>query len=147
MIILVLTTILIAGCGGGSSSTTLTPSPTPETLTIVGDFKLSGFGGRVYDYGDCKKSAYGGYSDIGPGASVTVKDEAGAIIAIGKLEDGTAVESFSGFGETHFACLYEFSIPDVAISDFYSIEVTHRGDVNFTRGDVESGTVHLTLGD
>jgi hypothetical protein len=118
--------LLLSGCGGiGKHLLT-------GTLTVR-DTNL-GFG--VLE-GLCILSSKG-YSDISSGAGVTVKDGAGAIIGVSQLEDPTtAAQDY---------CVFPFSVT-VTDADFYAIEVSHRGEVTYSRADLESKgwTLGLTL--
>lgn len=82
----------------------------------------------------------GGYSDMQPGAGVTVTDGTGKILAIGEL--GVSA------GASHF-CVFGFHVDDVPKADFYKIEVSHRGAItySFARLDGANWEVKLTLGD
>jgi hypothetical protein len=53
------------------------------TFTLTGELALDGAG---YGSGGCSGS--GGYSDIGAGASVTVADASGTVVATGALDPG-----------------------------------------------------------
>ncbi|QZH61836.1 hypothetical protein K1X22_09080 [Mycolicibacterium farcinogenes] len=80
----------------------------------------------------------GGYSDITPGAPVTVSDEAGTLLAKSTF-DG----SVGGPGW----CALSFSVKDVpAGSKFYRVEVARRGDMSYTEEEARA-LVSLTLGD
>jgi hypothetical protein len=80
----------------------------------------------------------GGYRDVGPGAPVTVSDEAGTLLAKSTLSG-----SVGGPGW----CALSFSVEDVpAGSKFYRVEVARRGDMSYTEGEAR-GRVGLTLGD
>lgn len=108
----------------------------PGTTTVTGDVtvtgntsaSLSGSGGSCY--------TYGGYDDIAYGTTVTVRDPADAIVAIGSLDAGTA-ESGS--------CVFDFTVPDVPESSFYSVEVSKRGPLTYSSADIENGTIHQSL--
>jgi hypothetical protein len=79
-----------------------------------------------------------GYGDIGPGTSVTVRDEAGTTVATGRLDDGKAD------GES---CVFPFSIADVPSgSKFYEVEVSHRGGVTFSRDELDERGASISLG-
>lgn len=83
----------------------------------------------------------GGYSDIHPGAQVTVTDPAGKTLGVGQLDDGN---DYGG------GCIFSFSVGGVpAGAKFYGIEVAHRGIVQFTEEAVRQGSegVGLSLGD
>ena len=81
----------------------------------------------------------GGYDDISAGASVTVRDGNGKTLATSELGSGDAL---SGVG-----CTYEFTV-DVPDADFYRVEVSHRGELEFSRGELEQAgwEVHASLG-
>lgn len=78
----------------------------------------------------------GGFSDIGEGASITIRDGTGKVIAVGNL--GRSVEDGG-------ACVFRFQVDNVPEMDFYGIEISHRGVVNYSRDQVR-GTVQITLG-
>ncbi|MFB4317272.1 hypothetical protein [Actinomadura sp. 21ATH] len=77
----------------------------------------------------------GGFDDMAEGTSVTVYDSAGAIVAVGALEQGVPVGS---------RCEWAFAIYRVPDQPFYQVEVSHRGQVAVQRAD--AGTVALKLG-
>ncbi len=144
-VILAIAAILtLAACGGGSAAT---PSPSPQTLTVNGDITLHDVGTdlalacRTQDcppgFGLCLNES-DGYSDISAGGSVVVKDSAGTTIATGELGKGTDIDTSY--------CRYSFTVPNVPISNFYSIAIGHRNGITFSQADVESGAVHITLG-
>jgi hypothetical protein len=79
-----------------------------------------------------------GYDDIHEGTSVTVRDESGKTVAIGRLQRGDC----SGGG-----CVYPFVVEDVPVgSKFYEVEVSHRGGVTFSRQDLDESGAELSLG-
>jgi hypothetical protein len=103
--------------------------------TITGTFSL-------YDSdvsSDCSGS--GGYDDIQPGAAVTVRNQTGETIATGNIGSGEYFESVG--------CEYDFSVEGVPDAAFYRIEVSHRGEVEFSRAEMESQDwkVQLSLGE
>lgn len=104
-----------------------------RTFTLEGSLTL------VDAYGTSSSCAtYGGYSDIAPGADVTVRDAEGTVVASGALQSGR----MSGAG-----CRFPFAIADVpGGSAFYQVEVTHRGLVTFTADELAAGGAQLTLG-
>ncbi|MEK6440133.1 hypothetical protein [Pseudonocardia sp. T1-2H] len=84
-------------------------------------------------------SGSGGYSDIDTGSSVTVYDGSGAVVATGMLGSGRATSSST--------CEFVVTVPDVpAGSDFYQVEVSHRGKVTFEGRRLQTDGVSLTLG-
>lgn len=104
-----------------------------RTFTLEGSLTL------VDTYGSGSSCAtFGGYSDIAPGADVTIRDAEGTVVASGALQSGR----YSGAG-----CRFPFAISDVPSgSAFYHVEVTHRGLVTFTAEELAAGGAHLTLG-
>jgi hypothetical protein len=129
----------VAGCGSaepqGATSTpaAASPSPTPAVFTIHGSITIAGLWNGPGEV--CRTS--GGYDDIKAGTQVTVTDAAGKVIALGDLDAG--VSSKTG-------CEFDFSVTGVPDgSDFYSVEVAHRGELRYTRADLNS-PLSLTLG-
>lgn len=84
---------------------------------------------------DCTGSS--GYDDIRSGASITIRNETGETLATGNLGAG---EFFDGVG-----CDYPFTVEDVPDADFYRIEVTHRGEVEFSRAEMEQNDWEASL--
>jgi hypothetical protein len=108
--------------------------------TIKGTMTL--YDSETYDYyenGDgC--SGEGGYGDIDEGTDVRVKDASGDLIGSGRLESGT-VE-----GGT---CVFDFTVDDVDDASYYSVEVSYRGDLSFSKSEMDDNgwQVDVTLGD
>ena len=123
--------VATAATGGGSSS--------KDTHTIRGAFDLNGKVGN-----DVSCSPTGGYSDIGPGTSVTVSSGSGEILGVGSLNSGTdkKVSSYS------VGCTYNFVVYDVPDAPFYKVEVANRGALTFSKADMEANlwTVGASLG-
>jgi len=82
----------------------------------------------------------GGYSDVRDGLGVTVKDNAGKIIATSQLASDNKA---SALGECQLTFVAQ--VPD---SDFYSIEVGHRGELTYSRDELEklNWVIGFTLG-
>lgn len=122
---LVLTAVILGGCGGG-------------THLITGTSRVRDTSEAFNIGAPCHMDI--GYDDITEGASVTVKDGAGTIIALAELKAGTA--------ESAYDCVFPFSVT-VGDSNFYSIEISHRGEVNYTKAELEAQkwTIALTIGD
>jgi hypothetical protein len=117
-------------------------------LIVVGVLLLAGGGNTIEGSfslldselgSDCQGS--GGYSDIGPGTSVTVRNETGDTIGTGDLGEGDFAE---GFG-----CDYPFTVEDVPNAKFYRVEVSHRGEVEYSHAEMEANDweVSVSLGD
>lgn len=71
----------------------------------------------------------GGFDDLRRGTTVMVKDENGKVLAVGKLEGGLVVAL-----ET---CRFTFKVANIPDADFYQIEVSHRGALTYSRGDLD----------
>ncbi|MEV1245104.1 hypothetical protein [Nonomuraea sp. NPDC049750] len=80
-------------------------------------------------------SGKGGYSDIGQGTQVVVTDAAGKTVALGKL--GTGLHEERG-------CTFRFAITVPPGGQFYGIEVSHRGRVQYAAYELDS--IELQLG-
>jgi hypothetical protein len=126
VVVLIAAGILVASLVQSATKST-------NTFAVNGSLELSDTSG---DNGDGTCTGSGGYDDISPGAQVTIKDSAGKVVAVGSLGDGVS----SGG-----ACTFNFTVSDVpGGSKIYAVEVSHRGDINFTRSEAED--VSLTLG-
>lgn len=118
---------IILSSGGGTTNHTIIGG---LTLTDTDEFWSKG--------DDCQGS--GGYDDIRTGAQVVVKDGSGKLLGTSSLLSGTASDSFS--------CDFAFFVDDVPDADFYSVEVSHRGEITNSRKELEDNAwiVGLTLG-
>lgn len=127
----------MTGCGGDgeASGGSPTASPTPETLTITGSIALTDYGGWIGDgRGSC--SGMDGYGDISAGAVVIVRNATGEQVGLGELEDGHRARG---------DCVFDFEVTDIADdSERFTVEVSGRGQVPFTRD--EASSVRLSLG-
>ncbi len=94
----------------------------------------------------------GGFNDITTGATITVTDATGTVVAVGELgssfpelvEDGTDADGQTVYRAT--SCRISFTIPGVPAGHrFYGVEVTHRGKIQVPEGEL-SESVELTLG-
>ncbi len=110
----------------------------PSTRTVSGVMTVVSGSGSLYSgssYGACTLS--GGYDDITAGTTVTVRDSSGTIAGVGALGSGTG---------SSYGCAFSFTVDDVPVSDFYTVEVGHRGEVTFTDAAVRDGDLRLSLG-
>jgi hypothetical protein len=116
--------ILVAGCAA--------------THDVNGTFVLTD-DAVTHGGGSCQGT--GGYADIQAGLTVTVKDASGKIIATSRLVDDDA-NSPAG------KCSYTFAV-QVPDADFYAFEVGHRGELTYSRDELEGmdWDVGFTLGD
>lgn len=147
---------LLAGCSGSAE---------PETQMITGLAAL-----HDDDLGDWWETCagQGEYSDFAAGSAVVIRDSAGDIIATARTrslttadlpEDGdtpiaeaTTAELGALIGSMAWLsdrspCYLYFEV-EVAPSDFYSFELTSRGEVVFSAADLEQNgwRAELSLG-
>lgn len=92
-----------------------------------------------------------GYGDIQAGAQVTVKDAAGTVVAVGRLQAGTVADLY-GEGDMPALlgyaskCTFAFNVTNVpAGQQIYSVEVSHRGELRYDRDQLDQ-PLALTLG-
>ncbi|MFE2110004.1 hypothetical protein ACFXAF_29650 [Kitasatospora sp. NPDC059463] len=118
---------------GPSAVATATPSKS-EVFTLDGQMTL-GSNARDTAAGCVGR---GGYDDIARGASVTVFDEDGTVLATGSLGTGRSK------GTT--GCVFPIEVIGVPVGPkFYQVEVSHRGKVTLSRADAEAGLLGVSL--
>src|SRR5207248_1667275 len=94
------------------------------SMTLTGDNIPSGSTSE-----DC--TGYSGYDDITAGASVTVYDSAGKVVATGLLGAGKPKSA---------ACVFPVRVLGVPEgSKFYRVEVGHRGQITVTAAEAKAG--------
>jgi hypothetical protein len=114
----------------------------PGTFDLTGTFELTD-SGSVESLDD---STCYGTGDIATGTSVTVSDAAGKTIATGELGTSTLLrEDGDTYGITE-TCEFAIVVQGVPKgSDFYKVEVSHRGTLQLTAVEAESGGFAGTL--
>lgn len=141
----------IVACGsgsdgeGGSDRTPTGGNTINGSITITDTFQVIGIVPGTNPKGDpCFTSTYGGYDDIQVGAQVLVRDASDKIIGTGSLGNGGGVPH----GDSAW-CAFPFTVDRLPEADFYSIEVTHRKPLTYSRDELEAlnWTVDLKLGD
>jgi hypothetical protein len=91
----------------------------------------------LYDYkafyADCSRGG-GGYSDIGPGTQVTIRNGSGDTLGIGSLGAGIPAR-----GQPMANCTYRATITDVAAGEnFYAVEVGSRGEISQSEAELKA---------
>jgi serine/threonine protein kinase len=131
--------VLVAICVGAYFTVKAFTKPAPPapftltgTLQLTSDsIKTSGLPGGYSCAGDRSES------DIGPGATVTVADETGKLIAKGAIE--------SSYGQQG-SCLFLFKVNEVPGGQkFYRVQVAQRGETRYTEAEAKAG-INLSLG-
>lgn len=113
-------------------------------MTVRGTMDLNGTRGENFSVntadsiGDTNCAGMGGYSDIAEGTSVTITDGSDRTIALTHLEKGIYIDGVPG-------CMFGFQVKVPANLNFYGIQVSHRGNVQFSKSDMKSGP-GVTLG-
>ena len=98
--------------------------------TITGSLVLTNEEGYDEGYGASSGcSGSGGYDDIDFGTEVVVRDGDGQLLATSMLESGE---------DDLLGCTFPFEVTDVPNADFYSIEVSHRGDLSYSHSEMEA---------
>jgi hypothetical protein len=129
--------LLLSACGPAA---TPAPSPTPASHVVSGVLTLHNGDDFVKPDPGCQGT--GGYSDIGPDTAITVRDGTGAIIATGRLDASPVDDAPARDCEITFS----LTVPD---APFYTFEVSHRGELTYSRAELEAvdWTLSFTLGD
>ena len=135
--------VVLTSCNG---KTAPPAAPTPDTFNVTGEMTLTDGSGFDPSYSGHKGDdcyGMGGYGDINQGAQVVVSNSKGEQIALGELDGGVLTPLPGTQGMGLFYCTFTFTITDVpADGEIFSVEVTHRGSVNFHKGE----PVALSLG-
>lgn len=126
-------------------TSTPAPTPTPQPAGEQGDgtYLLRGY--LTLNDSDALKTSdvcfgTGGYSDIGTGTQVVVRDGNNNVLGVGDLEFSQEMTFGSG-------CTFIFEI-EVEEERFYQISMSHRGEMIFTFEELQENrwTVFLSLG-
>jgi len=128
-----------AACGGGGDAGSTDSKTSPSQPNITGTLTLSDSDFLFLKNGDpCSGS--GGYSDIHGGAQVVVKDESDELIATGSLSAGHVSSG---------QCDFPIAVRNVPDANFYTIQVSHRGGISYSREELKAKgwMVGLSLGD
>lgn len=133
---------LVVGAGLVGVAWASSGSSEPGSFTMHGTFDLAGDHVPVPPANkDCEGT--GGYNDIAEGASVTVYDSAGKVVAEGELGAGKYADAADFSGD----CVFPFMVPGVPKgTKFYQVEITHRGKITASVTEAEAGTFQVDLG-
>jgi uncharacterized protein DUF732 len=111
-----------------------------ETATVTGTFVLTETS-KAYvssiDSDGSKCHGVHGYSDIGSGTQVLVKNGKGEILASTPLGDGHGDD---------VTCRFSFTFPITEGEDRYVVSVSHRGEFSYSFDQLQHG-VEIHLGD
>lgn len=128
LIYLTLTAVaVVIGTAAGIGVMAWEPWKGSSNPTLVGTMTLKGYPYLGRSGGPC--TGEGGYDDIRLGASVVVKDGKGVTLATGRLGAGK-------MGEFGVDCEFSLEVLNVPKADFYSIEVSHRGALTYSRKEL-----------
>ena len=122
------------------------PTTTPRPHRITGTLYLFSSQHSVDGTWTVGQSCYGdgGYSDIGPGTQVTVRNEAGTLTGSTTLGPGV-VQPWPEVDPQAKRCVFPFNFASVADSAFYGFEVSHRGQVQQSHDELAAGGWHIDL--
>lgn len=122
-------TLSATNLSGGNGSNTVT-----GTLSLHDDQLF----GADQSGSACQGS--GGYDDIAEGAQVVASDGSGKVLAVSQLDAGKADGSGS--------CVFSFTINNVPYSNFYQLEVSHRGELDYSYQQLSASNFNIatTLG-
>ena len=109
-----------------------------ETATVSGSFELADSAGLDAIASDGTSCAgANGYSDVGPGTPVTVKNGKGETLAATTLGQGKGSIT---------SCTFSFSFPITEGQDRYIVSVGHRGEFSYNFGQLQARGVQMHLG-
>jgi hypothetical protein len=140
---------LVSACGAGEPAAKA--APTPSTFIVTGSITARADASISVDTettalhdGDLGCTTKDGYDDISIGAQVNVRSSTGEVLAVGSLAEGVCRQDpeYAILGD----CEFTFAVPNVpSDSDLYLIEVSHRGELTYTREKLND-PIKLTLG-
>lgn len=110
----------------------------PVQVTTASEFLSPEVSGYFVLLGDSESVVSGnggcegarGYDDIHPSAQVVVRNESGTVLATTALGEGTHLDTNT--------CIYEFTLDSLPRAQFYSIEISRRGELTYSREELEA---------
>jgi hypothetical protein len=138
--VVVVTLLVLALVVGALGAWKILATATRTTHTITGTMALFDVDEFLHDTKGDACSGSGGYSDVDFGADVRVRNQNGDLIASSHLEQGHA----NGLA----TCVFKFTVKNVRDAGFYSIEVSRRGELSYSKDDMAKNDwkVSATLG-
>lgn len=142
---------LVGGCTGSEPLNFSGTMTVPITAWDGGGDYEPDQAGDVCLFGDDQD-----YPDIDAGTQVTLRDSTGATVGLSNLRVGTHLLGWSEGGTPVYSssdsfmedfCVYGFEFVDVETDDnFFSIEIGSRGELQYTREQLETTGVEASLG-
>jgi len=117
------------------TTSSFTPFPLRGSISIVSSSSVGGGGDRSIG-AFCQGT--NGYDDIREGAPVNVYNNSGSLIAQGRLSQGS-------FFLESIGCRFTFDVQIAKESDFYFVEISHRGRTAVDAQRARSGFLELSL--
>jgi len=128
----VLLALMVAG---GALVAAALPASADDGHTVKGYLSLqdsAAFMGKACE-------GIGGYSDLGHGTPVVIRDGDGQIIGSGHFAAGRGAGGGKpGVLSAPSACVFAFTVKHVPDTDTYLLEVSHRGRVVYTHRELEA---------
>jgi hypothetical protein len=120
----------------------------PQPQTLAGRLILDQASPVERGGGECRGT--GGYADLRSGVPVRALDAAGAVLSTGSLAAQPAVTDAQGGipDAERRRCVWSFTLPGLPPRDEYAISIGDRGEVGFTRPELEEKgwNVDVSLG-
>lgn len=114
---------------------TTTIGEAAPSITITGELQLDDIN-PGWTVGDYCHALSRGYADITEGAQITVTNQGGDVVAIGKLGAGK-VAVHPVYGDPAKICVFPIQVTGVPTGlSLYGVEVSHRGVVRFSELDL-----------
>jgi len=82
----------------------------------------------------------GAFEDINPGTDITIRDQAGVIVAMGAVGEGVSVRLPMGnpTAAKSDACRLSLLVAGIPDAPFYSVEVGRRGGLTYSHAELEA---------
>lgn len=134
MAIVALSTMALTGCSSTTPSQKTEPAVAASEITISGII-IADARTISFESESCGFSVPAGNFS---GKKITVKDDAGKIIALHTIAPGT-LNSYRNDKGLAMACNFPFTIEDVPKSDFYEIDFAGKNSMTYTLKQVTTG--------